>query len=188
VGKYYDDTPCVHNLGQKDKMTRIDKAVQALHRGNDYLWIVCLTAGRIVGKRDGQTQELAQALLKSPSQVENYAHAYFGYKLSRKVITPSLRKSLSPGHFATLFTCWSRIEFDPALCSEYLEAAIASGMNSEQLREYIESDNNVQPKPVTLGQSWFDKGWAAIEASKLNAENRKFALDLFRRFQELMGS
>jgi len=167
-------------------VNRIDKAVSALHCGNDYLWTVCLIAGRTVGKRDGQTQELAQALLKSVSQVENYSHAYFGYRLSRKYITPSVRKALSPGHFATLFTCFRRIEFDPELCHGYLMAAIDDSMNAEELRQVIESDNLVQPKPVTLGADWFQKGWDAIEASNLDAAKREFALDLFRRFQEVM--
>lgn len=165
-------------------MNRIDKAVEALRCGNDYIWLVCLIAGRVVGKRDGQTQELAQALMKSASQIENYAHAYFGYKLSRKVITSSLRKSLSPGHFATLYTCWKRIEFDPELSLCYLNDAIISGMNSEQLREYIENDNNVQPKPVTLGDKFFQKAWDWTE-TVADLQIRLRAQELLRELQQI---
>ena len=164
-------------------MTRLDKAVSALRKGNDQIWMVCLIAGRTVGKRDGQTQELAQALLKSVSQVENYAHAYFGYKLSRKYISKDVRPQLSPGHFATLFTCWRRIEFDPALCSEYLESAVENSLNSEELREVIENDNNLQPKPVTLGESWFQRGWDWTETIT-DLQIRLKAQQLFRDFQQ----
>lgn len=165
---------------------RTTRARNALKQGEAHIWLVCLVAGRVVGKRDGQTQELAQALLKSVSQIENYAGAYHGYKISRKYINGDIRRKLSPGHFATLFTCWRRIEFDPSLCADYLESAVENSLNSEELREVIESDNLVQPKPVILGKSWFEKGWAAIEASKLNAGKRKDALSHFRAFQEIM--
>jgi hypothetical protein len=143
-----------------------------------------LVAGRVVGKRDGQTQELAQALLKSVSQIENYSYAYFGYKLSRKYIRARDRAALSPGHFATLYTCWRRIEFDPRQCDVYLSVAVNEKMNSEELREFIENDNNLQPKPVTLGDKFFQKAWDWTETIA-DLQIRLRAQELLREFQQI---
>ena len=165
-------------------MNRVEKALGALKAGEAHIWVLCLICGRVVGSRDGRTQELAQVLKKSVSQLENYSYAYHGYKLSRKYISKDVRPQLSPGHFATLFTCWRRIEFDPSLCVDYLESAVENNLNSEELREVIESDNNVQPKQITLGDKFFQKAWDWTETIA-DLQIRLRAQELLREFQQI---
>ena len=133
-----------------------------------------------MGLRDGRTAEFAEFLNRTSSQVEHMAKAYHGYRLARPYCR--IRKELSPSHFAALWTTWKHIEFDPAQCADYLEEAVENRFNSDQLREFIEIDNNVQPNPPNV-KGWFDKGWEIIE--RLH-ENQEEALSLFRALSELI--
>lgn len=159
------------------------KAREALFCADENKWIACLIAGRYVGKRDGKTQEFADQLGRSVSQVENYAYAYKGYRLARPLV--NVRKELSPSHYAALWQEWKSIEFHPDQCADYLWEAVENRFNASQLREYIRTDNNVQPKQE-MTQSFIEKMWSAMETTIKDLTKRERAFVLWRELLSLI--
>jgi hypothetical protein len=158
---------------------RTARVVNALQRGNSSLYLVCLEATRYSG---ADTKVLADMLLKSVSQIENYRYAGFGLMMAKPA--PEVRCKLSPSHFAVIYLTQRQIEYEPEMAKLYAIQAATIGYDSEALRQYIEDDNLVPPKPVTLGDKWFQKGWEWTEAL-LDFHVKQKAQQLFREFQQI---
>jgi len=67
-------------LSENNVDRHIDRAVKYYGDSDTYGKYMCIAASPVVGTYDGGTAEIARRILRSPSTVENYAHAHWCYR------------------------------------------------------------------------------------------------------------
>lgn len=123
------DLPLLHRI-----------TVSEYQAGTTHRWRACLAASCVVGRYDkGATLSLASDLCLSVSQVENLAHAGWGWRVFRKFgITSATRNRLTPSHFCACFDLWRELEFDPWEAAEILTESAQHGASVAAMRDAIE--------------------------------------------------
>lgn len=112
--------------------------------GSAHRWKACLAASCVVGKYDrGATLSLASDLCLSVSQVENLAHAGWGWRVFRKYfqgfgVASATRQRLTPSHFCVMFDLWREYEFSPWDAAETLVIAAEEGASVVTMRGWLD--------------------------------------------------
>ena len=120
------------------------RAVNAYRRGNDYRWVACLAASRIVGRyAPGATAALASDLCVGVDQVENLAKAGIMYRrlrpMSRDV--SEIRRVLSPSHFATMGDMVIKYDIPLPEALAQLRTAAENGASVRTMAKYVSEEN-----------------------------------------------
>lgn len=133
----------------------IARASDHFWQGNYATWRVCAIAAKVVGCYErGATLELAQAVMRSPDTIGNYAFAWNTFSLLRANLGDCrmirelriMRHRLSYLHFCRLGRKWVREEFNANQAFAYLVQAITENLSPEGLDLLIEADYP-SPKP-----------------------------------------
>lgn len=121
------------------------RTVVAYRKGNDYRWVACLAASRIVGRYDeGATLALANDLAVTKMQVTRLARAGVTYRRLRRYNpeVTGIRKALSPTHFAVMGELAIKHDLDEHYMIEQLRTAAREGASVASLRSSVDGENN----------------------------------------------
>lgn len=118
----------------------IDWCVQAARTSSTTLWVACYFAYRVVGVyQTDATAEIARRAGRSPSSVENWAHAFEMYAELRRFGSSSevraLRKALSPSHFWRAWEKQRKFSLSNASVIRYLRQMVDYKQNEENYSE-----------------------------------------------------
>ncbi len=119
------------------------KFVLNYKRGNDYRWVACLCASRVVGRYEKfSTIEFSRVLAVSVSQIENLARAGVVYRWLRPLASdlPELRRALTPSHFSALGDLARKYDAAPIQAVEMLRDAAHAGLSVGAFRAALDSE------------------------------------------------
>ena len=121
-------------------MSDVLEAARAWGKSDDALWVFAEKAAPIVGRRDGDTALLAQAIKRSVDTVESYSSAWKLWETALRwspTYAEHWRADLSIGHFVAVARKWlgKQIETEDAL--NYLAQARAECLSVEDLRKKL---------------------------------------------------
>lgn len=124
------------------------RAVEYYREGTAKRWVTCLVASRLVGRYSkGLTIALATDLALSVDQVENLARAGLMYRMMRPRAAdlPTLRRKLTPSHFAAMGELAIKHDLSPAQILDQLREAADKGMSVDIMRGTIGRGNPDPP-------------------------------------------
>jgi hypothetical protein len=151
----------------------VDIAVSASGNTNRYDWIRAYCASKIVGRRDGQTAELAERCGVGVDAVERWAAAWRMHSLLPPT-AKNLRRVLPRSHYSIMLRLSRRYELDPTTCANLLASCLFGHKISSvvELEEEVEAEFGNRP-PV-------NPRWHAIRIVNL--------LRAFLTFDEIPGA
>lgn len=146
------------------------RVIESYRRGNDYRWVACLAASRIVGKHDGETKRLAGELALSLSQVENLAGAGKLYRALRPFgVMCEIRKRTTPSHFSAMWELANKHKLTNREVWEQLRTAAETGASVVTMRINVEGEHGNSDNPTdgrlpvwTLGRDPLPDGSAVV--------------------------
>jgi len=117
-------------------MTEIKSAVEFWNAGSASLFEFCIEAANIVGRRvDGETQELARCIRRSPDTVERYAKAgLLWWAMLDKYPAESecMRESLDWQYWTTIAPLWARNIISLAGVKDWFDLVVTHNWTHEQ--------------------------------------------------------
>lgn len=131
----------------------IERAISFYGKSDWALKLSCINASPVVGKYDGGTKMIADGIRRSPSTVENHAHAHWLYKALRtgKVHTQvrTLWRTLPATHW---WHAWG-IHQAGYNALHYLTNAAAHGWSVRDMMEEYKRDREAGTAPLVLARA-----------------------------------
>lgn len=132
---------------------RIHQAVTYYGSAEMSLKLTAIAAARVVGKYDGTTAEIAKQIRRSPSTVENLAHAFWLYEYERKAYKSASRDLWRELPISHWWIAYDHIHSVGCRALKYLDMAYSHGWSGRRMLQEFRVDYEREhgaPPPVKI--------------------------------------